>query len=65
MKPIDEFDLDAADVERLDAIVTRRSGRGLLAETRRWRQQRRCWLAAATVALSIIAATLVIYHWPV
>lgn len=45
MKRLDSLDLDAADLQRIDEIITLRTGQNLAAETAHWRRRNRFWLA--------------------
>lgn len=52
MNRLDSLDLDAADVRRIDEIMTSRTGQGLDAEVAQWRRRRnQLWLA---IGLSVL-----------
>ena len=63
MKRLDCLDLDAADVQRIDEIITLRTGQGLAAETARWRRRRNSfWMAVSLGLLLLVAAGLALYR---
>jgi hypothetical protein len=66
VKRLEVFALDAADVRRIDEIVTALTGQGLAAEVARWHaRRRRQWIALALVLVlaAIAAADLAAYRW--
>lgn len=52
MNRLDSLDLDAADLRRIDEIMTSQTGQGLAAEVAQWRKRRnQVWLA---IGLSVL-----------
>ncbi len=61
LKRLESFDLDAADVARIDEILKLQFGEGLAAEAARWKQRRwRHWLA---VSIGVLVLSIVAVSW--
>lgn len=64
MKHMDYLDLDAADLQRIDEIITLRTGQTLAAETASWRRRRnRFWMAILLVLLLLMVAGVLLVQW--
>lgn len=55
MKRLDRFELDAADVQRIDAIVRRQGGKGIAEEAAEFGRQRVRRLSVLAALLALVA----------
>lgn len=51
---MESLDLDAADVQRIDEILSLETGRGLTEETAQWRRRRRWLWGAAWLGVLVL-----------
>ena len=56
MKPLEELDLGAADLQRIDEIITRTTGRSLGDEVAQWRRRRNRFWMCLSLGLALLLA---------